>query len=224
MIDYLFVFGLFLFVMISLLIRDLSPNLKAGYQNWISDLKQRFILIFSWRYLIWYLATLIVFLILAALWLSDYQVLAFGIPLLIGMAYLIIFNRKLSIFQRIIWLLFGLGISITLFVEVFVLKGDGGRSNTVFRFYNQAWFILGLATSLALADLLTGMQHWSRSTKYVWGFILGVLFLFAASYPLICHEQENNRSLARYSESASRFGWRPIYAGRRRQLKSSHLQ
>ena len=43
LIDYLFVFGLFLFVMISLLIRDLSPNLKAGYQNWVSDLKQRFI-------------------------------------------------------------------------------------------------------------------------------------------------------------------------------------
>ena len=111
--------------------------------------------------------------------------LAFGIPLLIGMAYLIIFKRELSILQQVIWLLFGLGISITLFVEVFVLKGDGGRSNTVFRFYNQAWFILGLATSLALVDLLTGMQHWSRSTKYVWGFILGVLVLFAASYPLI---------------------------------------
>jgi uncharacterized membrane protein len=185
LIDYLFVFGLFLFVMISLLIRDLSPHLKAGYRNWISDIKQRFIRILSWRYVIWYLATLIVFLILAALWLSDYQVLAFGIPLLIGMAYLIIFNRELSILQRIIWLLFGLGISITLFVEVFVLKGDGGRSNTGFRFYNQAWFILGLATSLALADLLTGRQHWSLSTKYVWSFIFGVLFLFAASYPLI---------------------------------------
>ena len=185
LVDYLFVFGLFLFVMISLLIRDLSPTLKAGYKNWISDIKQRFIRIFSWRYLKWYLATLIVFLILAVLWLSDYQVLAFGIPLLIGMAYLIIFNRELSMLQRITWLLFGLGISITLFVEVFVLKGDGGRSNTVFRFYNQAWFILGLATSLALVDLLTGMQHWSRSTKYVWGFIFGVLVLFAVSYPLI---------------------------------------
>ncbi len=185
LIDYLFVFGLFLFVMISLMFRDLSPTLKAGYQNWVSDFKQRFISIFSWRYFKWYLATLVLFLILSALWLSDYQALAFGIPLLIGMAYLIIFNRELSLLQRIIWLLFGLGISITLFVEVFVLKGDGGRSNTVFRFYNQAWFILGLATSLALADLLTGMQHWSRSTKYVWGFIFGVLVLFAVSYPLI---------------------------------------
>jgi uncharacterized membrane protein len=188
--DYLFVFGLFLFVMISLLIRDLSPNLKAGYQNWVFDLKQRFILIFSWRYLKWYLAALIVFYILAALWFSDYQTLAFGIPLLIGMAYLIIFNRELSILQRIIWLLFGLGISITLFVEVFVLKGDGGRSNTVFRFYNQAWFILGLATSLALIDLLTGLQNWARSTKIAWGFMLGMLVLFAASYPLIATNEK----------------------------------
>jgi uncharacterized membrane protein len=119
------------------------------------------------------------------LWLKDYQVLAFGIPLLIGISYIILFRRDLSLLQQVTWVLFGLGIFITLFVEVFVLKGDNGRANTVFRFYNQAWFILGLATSLALIDLLTGQQKWARSTKFVWGFILGLLVLFAASYPLI---------------------------------------
>lgn len=185
LIDYLFVFGLPLFLMISLLIRDLFPNLKAGYHHLVFASKQRFLSIFSWRYLKWYLVILIVIIILGVLWRSDYRVLAFGIPLLIGMAYLIIFRRGLPILQQVTWILFGLGLSITLFVEVFVLKGDVGRSNTVFRFYNQAWFILGLATSLALVDLLTGLQHWARLTKYAWGFMLGVLVLFAASYPLI---------------------------------------
>jgi YYY domain-containing protein len=183
--DYLFVFGLFLFIMISLLIRDLSFNLKLGYQHWTFDLKQRFLNVLKWSYLKWYLTTLIVILILAILWLSDYQVVAFGVPLLIGIAYLILFKRQLSILQRITWFLFGLGLSITLFVEVFVLKGDAGRSNTVFRFYNQAWFILGLATSLAVVDLLISLKHWTRLTQYSWSFMLGMLVLFAASYPLI---------------------------------------
>jgi YYY domain-containing protein len=185
LIDYLFVFGLSLFMMISLLIRDLFPTLKAGYQHLVFASKQRFLSIFSWRYLKWYVVILMVIIILGVLWRSDYQVLAFGIPLLIAMVYLIILRREMPILQRVTWILFGLGLSITLFVEVFVLKGDVGRSNTVFRFYNQAWFIFGLATSLALVDLLTGLQKWARLTKYAWGFILGVLVLFAASYPLI---------------------------------------
>lgn len=195
--DYLFVFGLFLFVMTSLLIRDLSPDLKAAYQHWVADSKQRFLNIFSWRYIPWYLAAPIMVITLGVLWMFNYQTLAFGIPLLIGMVYLIIFKRDLSILQRLTWLLFGLGFSITLFVEVFVLKGDSGRSNTVFRFYNQAWFIFGLATSLALVDLLTGMRHWTRSTKFAWGFSLGVLVLFAASYPLIA---TNKKIMDRWPE------------------------
>jgi len=185
LVDYLFVFGLSLFVMISLMIRDLYPDLKSGYQNWIVAAKERFLNIFKWSYLRWYLAILVAFLIMKVLWLSDYEVVSFGIPLLIGIAYLILFRRDLSLLQQVTWLLFGIGISLTLLVEVLVLKGDGGRSNTVFRFYNQAWFILGLAMSLALVDLLTGLQHWARPVKLIWGFILGLLVLFAVSYPLI---------------------------------------
>ncbi|MBV5323428.1 DUF2298 domain-containing protein, partial [bacterium] len=149
LIDYLFVFGLSLFVMITLLVRHLYPDMKTGYQNWISAIKQKFLNIFQFKYFGWYLAILILLYILPILWLSDYQVLSFGIPLLIGMAYLIIARRELSLLQQVTWILFALGLSITLFVEVFVLKGDSGRSNTVFRFYNQAWFIFGIATSLA---------------------------------------------------------------------------
>jgi len=190
LVDYLFVFGLSLFAMISLLIRDLFPVFKAGIQNWIFAAKQRFLNIFNWSYLRWYLAVLAVFYAMAILWLSDYEVLSFSIPLLIGMAYLILARRELQMLQRVTWILFVLGLSITLFVEVFVLKGDGGRSNTVFRFYNQAWFILGLATSLALVDLVIGMRDWARLTKYAWVFIFDVLVLFAVSYPLIATNEK----------------------------------
>ncbi len=185
LVDYLFVFGLPLFVALTLLARDLSPALTIGYQNWVSAAKQRFLNIFRAGYLLGYLVIFITPYLLAVLWLSDYQVVAFGIPLLFAMAYLILGRPQLPMLQKVIWILFGLGISITLFVEVFVLKGDGGRSNTVFRFYNQAWFILGLATSLALVDLLETMQVWATKPKYAWIGTLALLILFAASYPLI---------------------------------------
>jgi YYY domain-containing protein len=188
--DYLWVFGLALFVMISLIIRELVPYLKADYQDWVVSSKQRFLNLFKWQYLKWYLGTFLVFIFMVVLWRTDYQVLAFGIPLLMVVAYLVLFRRELSILQKVMWILFGLGISITLFVEVFVLKGDSGRSNTVFRFYNEAWFILGLATSLGLVDLLTGIQRWSRPAKISWSLVLGVLVLFAASYPLIATNEK----------------------------------
>ena len=189
LVDYLFVFGLSVFVMISLLFRDLSPALNAGYKYWISSAKGRFKNLLRWRNLGWYLAVLVGAYLLTmlwlSLWLSDYQVLSFGIPILIGIGYLIIVRREMPMFRQVMWLLFGLGLSITLFVEVFVLKGDAGRSNTVFRFYDQVWFIFGLATSLALIEILTDWQNWNRYARYAWGMIFSMLLLFAASYPLI---------------------------------------
>jgi len=189
LVDYVFVFGMSLFVMITLLLRDLIPDLNAGYKNWISSAKGRFKNLLQWRNLGWFLAVLLGLYLLTmlwlSLWLSDYQVVSFGIPILIWIGYIIIVRREMPMIRQVMWVLFGIGLSITLFVEVFVLKGDSGRSNTVFRFYNQVWFIFGLATSLALTEILTDWQNWNRYAKYAWGMIFGVLLLFAASFPLI---------------------------------------
>jgi YYY domain-containing protein len=190
LVDYLFVFGLSLFVMLTLLFRTLSPDLKAMYQNWTSTAKQRFFDIFNWMYLGWYAGMIATAYLLAFLWKYEYQVLAFGVPLLAAIAYLILGKRELPLLQKVMWVLFGLGLSITMFVEVFVLKGDVGRANTVFRFYNQAWFIFGIATSLAVAEVLTDLRSWPRTLKSIWGVALGVLILCAASYPLIATDKK----------------------------------
>ena len=181
--DYLFVFGLTLFVMISLLIRDLFSTLKTGFQHWISVSRNRSTS--SFWHIKRYLIILVSIAAMILLWDLDYEVLAFGLPILAGIAYLVFSKREMSTLRRTTWILFGIGLSITLFVEVFVLTGDSGRSNTVFKFYNQAWFIFGLAISVALIDLLSGMSHWSRPVKYSWNILLGILVLCAASYALI---------------------------------------
>ncbi len=182
LVDYLFVFGLSLFVMISLLIRDLSSEFKTLYTRWVATPRRRRL---NWQRIEPYIIFLICAGILSVLWIYDYQVVAFGLPLLAGMIYLALFKPGVSFLQRIIWIMFGIGLSLTLLVEVVVLKGDVGRSNMVFRFYDQAWFLFGLAISIALFDLFSGMSRWPGWLRFSWSCVLGLLVLSAASYPLI---------------------------------------
>ena len=190
LIDYLFVFGLALFMLLSLFIQDWSSRLKAGYRRWVAASQQRPRGYFSDWHLKRYAVMSVVMYGLYALWLADYQVLAFGLPLLIGIAYLVFWGRELSALRRVTWILFGLGLFITMAVEVVVLKGDVGRSNMVFRFYNQAWFLFALAISVAFVEILPRLRQWPRLIKYAWSFTLGVLVLSAASYPLIATNQK----------------------------------
>lgn len=176
--DYLTVFGLQIFLMMSMLIRDLWPTFRSLFSNVSNEPRKK-------SNLLWYFFIGAILYALGALWLSDFQVVAFGLPLLVGMAYLILFDHDLPMLRKVTWILFGAGLFITLFVEVFVLKGDGGRSNTVFRFYNQAWFFLGLAMSLALVDLFDSLPAWTGPAKYVWVAALCILILSAASYPIV---------------------------------------
>jgi YYY domain-containing protein len=116
------------------------------------------------------------------------------------------FTTRASTGERLMWLMTAGAWVITLFVELFVLAGDIGRMNTVFKFYIQAWLMLGVASAVALvwsAELLTqdapraaereaeGTAPPERTEPSTLGIILRAVFatafavalLLAALYP-----------------------------------------
>jgi uncharacterized membrane protein len=77
-------------------------------------------------------------------------------------------------------------------VEVVVLQGDVGRSNTVFRFYNQVWALFSVAAGAALAWLIPVIRRWSVEGRRMWLWALVLLVLAAASYTVIAAPMKMN--------------------------------
>lgn len=87
--------------------------------------------------------------------------------------------------RRFVWLLFGLGLAISLGVELFVLKGDIGRMNTVFKFYLQLWVFWSVAAAFAFHELVDRLPHWTQGRRQVWWGVLAVLVFLAGLYPVL---------------------------------------
>jgi uncharacterized membrane protein len=105
--------------------------------------------------------------------------------LLILGTLLIVLRLRLEAKQRFVWLLFGLGLALSLAVDLFVLKGDIGRMNTVFKFYLQIWILWSVAAVVSLSYVVERMRKWSPSRRGVWQGILALLLFLAALYPIL---------------------------------------
>ncbi|MEX2143440.1 MAG: DUF2298 domain-containing protein [Anaerolineales bacterium] len=102
-------------------------------------------------------------------------------PLLIWVG-LIFFRPGLDETKRLVVFLVGTGLFLTLMVEVIRLQGDISRMNTVFKFYMQAWVLLAVSASLALAWTLEALRHWLPAWRGAWllssAFLMGCGGLF----------------------------------------------
>lgn len=87
--------------------------------------------------------------------------------------------------KRLVLFMVGTGLILTLVVEVFVLRGDVGRMNTVFKFYLQVWTLFALSAAAALAWILPALEDWWPSWRNTWQFLLIALVSGAALYPLM---------------------------------------
>lgn len=131
-----------------------------------------------------------------------------------------------------IGLLAVLGVTLTAAVEVVALQGDGGRMNSVFKLYLQAWVLLSVAAAVAVAVLVNAWQarrgSWSRPVRvgaFVWATVCVWLVIAAAAYaPLAVWARASDRMqptaertldglafmrTAEYEDAGQRFPLRP---------------
>ncbi|MGB7873439.1 MAG: DUF2298 domain-containing protein [Anaerolineales bacterium] len=85
-------------------------------------------------------------------------------------------TKRLALF----WV--GTALLITIVVEIFTVRGDIGRMNTIFKFYLQAWTLLSVSGGAAFVWVLSDIHTWRARWRNTWQAILLVLFVGAALY------------------------------------------
>jgi YYY domain-containing protein len=94
-------------------------------------------------------------------------------------AGILLLNPHLSDAKRFVLFLIGTGLFITILVEVFVVRGDIGRQNTIFKFYMQVWLMLAASAGAAFAWTLPAFFQWLPGWRVFWQSAM--IFLISAT-------------------------------------------
>jgi YYY domain-containing protein len=195
---YLGIHGLFLFVMLTWMCVELfgresrggpARMLRLGLRHW--DRIPRLLTLYvrlvrggrGYDALAWAVTGVVV---LALAWLAKSRqwFYIFLLLLMLG-TLLLVLRRRMQPERRLVWLLFGFGLALSLGVELIVLKGDIGRMNTVFKFYLQLWVFWAVGTAFALSQIAERSRAWTRRQRNLWWGVFGVLIFLAALYPVM---------------------------------------
>jgi uncharacterized membrane protein len=173
---YLYVHGLFIFLVVSLLVWQTARWLRRVR---VRQLEGLFVPVS--------VVTLgLIAIVLGSLWYGVREVPAAQLVLpLIAWAALLFFLPDQSPLLRAVYALIVLALAITLGVEIVVLDGDIGRQNTVFKFYLQAWFLFSITGGIGLAWMLRTMNRWNTVVRVVWQSALTILVSIALLYPVL---------------------------------------
>ncbi|MBS0659045.1 MAG: glycosyltransferase family 39 protein [Verrucomicrobia bacterium] len=197
--DYLFIYGLPLFVLLTAVIVALRRGelpFARGLQLWVGVARSflrggpprrraRLLRLGLARRLSFAgLALSLILLALAAATVLRSQLNAL---LLAGIALSIVWvwERRSQPLQAVPALLTLIAFGLSLLVEVVVLVGDIGRMNTVFKFYYQVWVCFGLAAALALPEVLDAVGTWRPRPHRLWMSSLCALIFAASLYPAL---------------------------------------
>ncbi len=172
--NYLLVYGLFLFFIITHLVREL----RDWTTSWTEEGKRR-MEPHGWLIIM----GLVVFLSASAiLLLRGYWIAPIALPIIL-VAGLLALRPELPAARRVVLALMAAAIGLSLVVEIVVLDGDVGRMNTVFKFYLQAWLMLSVACGAAAVWAWPAIRETKR-LRTAWSVALGLLVFAAALYPL----------------------------------------
>jgi len=124
---------------------------------------------------------------------SDVLVAVLALPLT-ALAVLAVVRPGLNGPARLLWLATAGALALTLFVELFTLRGDIGRMNTQFKFYIQVWLLLSVSAAVTLLWIaesfavalrvgpvaahrsLYALGRWAFSGAFALALLLGLLY------------------------------------------------
>ncbi len=107
------------------------------------------------------------------------------IPLALWAAILLVFRPGLTEQKRLVLFMTGTGLLLTILVEFFVVAGDVGRMNTVYKFGVQSWVLLGLSAAASFAWLLPEFRKWLPAWKWAWQALATLLVVGGALFLLV---------------------------------------
>jgi uncharacterized membrane protein len=169
---YLTHWGLFLFLIISWMGWE---TIQWMAQTPLSGLRR------LWRYKEFIQVGLLVTIVLmAALIWQGVQIAWLALPLTAWAGVLLLRPGQPDA-KRFAFFCVGTGMFLTLVVEVFVLRGDIARMNTVFKFYLQVWTLLSIIAGAALGWLVIEAGGLRQILRKSW---LTILIILAASASL----------------------------------------
>jgi YYY domain-containing protein len=172
--NYLIIYGLFLFLAITYLaveFRGWAATLTSAQLRRVEPVG-RLILVAAVLYVV-----ALVVMLFRNYWIAPLVVTLIAVAGLLGL------QPSLTPARRIALILLACALGLTLVVEIFVLDGDIGRMNTVFKFYMQVWLLLSIVGGVAAVWGWQAIRQ-KRSLRRAWVAALSVLVLAAALYPL----------------------------------------
>jgi YYY domain-containing protein len=111
-------------------------------------------------------------------------ILWIALPLAVWAAVLLL-RPNMPDAKRLVLFMVGTALLLTMVVELVVIRGDVGRMNTVFKFYLQAWIMLGLSAAAAFGWLLPEVRKWLLGWRNTWEVIATILVTSAALFLII---------------------------------------
>jgi YYY domain-containing protein len=182
--DYLTHWGFFFFIIISWFVWETREWMAETPVSALKGLKK-------------YSAFLQIILVLIVLVLILFAILGVKIgwvafPMAIW-ALILLLRPGQHDAKKLVLFMIGTALVLTLFVELFNLRGDIGRMNTVFKFYYQAWTLLAICAAAALMWLIPAvMTKWHETTSIIWQILLAVLVFGVLLYPITAAEDKIN--------------------------------
>jgi len=169
--------GFFIFIAVSWLIKEIYILLDQTPLSAIQQLYKKRLALYC------LLATVIAISALLYIWgVTTIVILA---PILLT-GLIIVFGRNTSPKLRVATLMMVVGFTLTLIVEIIVLKGDIGRMNTVFKFYLQSWTFLSVSSGIFLVDIYQGKQKVKIFIKNkIWNWCFAFLLISVFLFPVL---------------------------------------